>query len=375
MNDPRADPRAPDLIDLTVRLVSPLVVLWIRPFGNLGAGFWPNLVLAVVFSFAAGGALWYLTERRFAPFRGLVMVEPAGRLGVLLGGLCGLLTLLATARILAVPAASQRLEWDDGMFRVAVVLVCAVYVAGGVAIWTGTNLIPRARPAERPRWAELVDLIRRHNDTEALDWLGRESDESALAIANSLSHSTDPEVRKWIASNASLRLGDRVVEMLERLASTDDSPEVADRAVDRLVEVAPERCAAFWPKFRDRLRSRDEVDVEAAAWKLLTMRDPQLGDDLAEVLPSWPDSEYIHQSFNVVGWCLAGDREEIVARIELQDLALLPWLVKAAFYFDDEAVWQAIAQASDRATDHRVKRHYARALRERFAGVVPDPAV
>jgi hypothetical protein len=373
MKEQQVDPRQSDLIDLTVRLVSPVVVLWIRPFGALPDGFWPTLLTAIFVSFVAAGALWLVVEHHFAPFRGVLMAEPPGRLGLFLGAIAGFATLFVVARVLSVPGPGQKLQWDDGMFRVAVAFVCALYVAGGLAIWTGTRLGPVKRPAaERPHWAELVDLIRRHADMDALAWLAREPDDSALAIANSLSHSSDPDVRKWIASNASIRLGPRVADMLERMASTDASEDVADRAVDRLVEVAPERCQAFWSTFRTRLRSRDEVDVELAAWKLLAMRDPQLGEELAEVLATWPESEYIRQSFQVVEWCLAGDREEIVKRVRMQDLALLPWLVKAAFFLDDEDIWEAIAQAAERGSDHRVQRHYARALRERYSSLLPD---
>jgi hypothetical protein len=351
MSEQQVDPRQSDLIDLSVRLISPMVVLWIRPFGAAAAGFWPTLIVAVLVSFLAAGALWFVAEHHFAPFRGVMMAEPPGRLGLLLGGVAGFATLFIVARVLSVPAPGQKFQWDDGMFRVAVAFVCALYVAGGLAIWTGTRLGTAVPPAaDRPHWAELVDLIRRHADMDALAWFSREPDDSAFAIANSLSHSSDPDVRKWIVSNASIRLGGRVADMLQRVASTDLSEDVADRAVDRLVEVAPERCHAFWPTFRDRLRSRDEVDV----------------------LASWPKSEYIQQSFQVVGWCLARDRDEIVARVKMQDLALLPWLVKAAFFLDDEDVWEAIAQAAEKGSDHRVKRHYARALRERYSSLLPD---
>jgi hypothetical protein len=217
-----------------------------------------------------------------------------------------------------------------------------------------------------------VDLIRRHADMDALAWLAQEPEDSALAVVNALSHSTDPEVRKWIASNASGRLGAQVADMLERLASTDPRPEVADRALDRLVEVAPERGQPFWPVVRARLHSSNQVDVELAGWKLLAMRDPILGDEIEAVLTAWPDTEYIHQSFAVLTWCLAGDRDEIVARIRVEDLALLPWLIRAAFHLDDEVIWDTIAQAAEHGTDHRAKRYFARALRERYASALPD---
>jgi hypothetical protein len=373
MHQQQVDPRRSYLIDLTVRIVAPLAVVWIRPFGAAGSGFWPTFLVAIVVSFVAAGILWLVAERQFEPFRGLAMPDAPGRSGLLLGGVAGAATLLVVARILAVPEAGQPIAWDDGMRKLALAVAAAVYVAGAVGIWTGTRVGTRKVVARRPNWAQLVDLIRRHADMDALTWLAGESDESALAISNSLSHSTDPELRKWIVSNASLRLGARVADMLERVASTDEREEIADRAVDRLVEVAPERCRAFWPVFRKRLRSRNEVDVELAAWKLLAMGDPQLGDEMAEVLATWPDSEYIQQSFEVLGWCLAKDRHEIVERIKEQDLTLLPWLIKAAFYLDDEGVWSVIATAADKASDHRVKRHYARALRERYSTSIPIP--
>jgi hypothetical protein len=369
------DPRQSDLIDLSVRLVSPLIILWIRPFGVHASGFWPNLILALLVSFLAAGGLWFYAERRFMPFRGLMTSDPPARSGLILGGAAGLVTLFVLARVLSVPASGQRLQWDDSMLGMAIVLIASIYVAAGVAIWTGDrHPIAGAEETspERPRSAALVDLIRRHADMEALAWLAQEPDESVLTIVNALSHSSDSDVRKWIVSNASGRLGDRVAPMLERVASTDERPDVADRALDRLVEVAPERGKAFWPAVRARLSSENQVDVELAAWKLLAMRDPLLGDELDAVLTVWPDTEYIHQSFLVLQWCLDGDKDEILARIRVQDLALLPWLIRAAFYLDDEQVWDAIAHVAEHGTDHRAKRYASRALRERYASALPD---
>jgi hypothetical protein len=367
------EPREADLIDLSVRLISPLIVLWIRPFGVLPSGFWPNLLVAVLVSFVAAGGLWFYAERRFTPFRGLTTSDPPARNGLLLGGAAGLVAMFVLTRVLSVPAAGQKLQWDDSMLGVAVVLLASIYVAAGIAIWTGgAHATAADTQPERPRAAALVDLIRRHADMESLAWLAQEPDESALNIVNALSHSTDPEVRKWIVSNASGRLGVQVAPMLERVASSDERPDVADRALDRLVEVAPERGKAFWPGVRARLQSQDRADVDLAAWKLLEMRDPLLAEEMDAVLTAWPDTEFIHQSFTVLRWCFDRDRDEILARIRVQDLALLPWLIRGAFYLDDEQVWDAIAHVAEKGTDHRAKRYCARALRERYSSALPD---
>lgn len=369
------DPRQSDLIDLSVRVATPLVILWIRPFGVMSAGFWPNLVVALAASFLAAGGLWFYVERRFDPFRGLMTSEPPAPRGLLLGAGAGVVALFVLSRLLSVPAAGQTLEWNDGMLGIAIVLLASIYLAAAVAIWTGDRaglaVDPNATTA-RPRSAGLVDLVRRHADMEALAWLAEEPDDSGLTVVNALSHSTDPGVRKWIASNSSGRFGDRVADMLERLASSDPDPDVADRALDRLVEVAPERGEPFWPAIRLRLKAANQVDVELAAWKLLIMRDPLLREEIEAVLSDWPDTEYLQQSFQVLTWCLDRDSTEIMARIRAEDLARLPWLIRAAFYLDDERIWDAIAQAAEHGTDHRAKRYYARALRERYASALPD---
>jgi hypothetical protein len=370
MNDQRIDQRQSDFIDLSVRLISPLVILWVRPFGSLESGFWPNLIVAVLVSFLAAGALWLYAERRFDPLRGLMTSEPPGRrIGLAAGALAGVATLFVATKALSLPVANQKLRWDDGMLGLAIVLLIAIYVALAVAIWLSGNPAPRP---DRPRAADLADLIRRHAALEAIAWLAEEPDDSAIAVVNQLSHSSDPDVRKWIVTNASARLGPSIADLLERVALGDEREDVADAAIDRLVEVAPERAQAFWPSLRARLRSDDQMDVEVAAWKLLAARDPLLSSEIAEVTSTWQTSEYIMDSFRVLNWCLERDRDEIAALIRAQDVTLLPWLIKAAFYLDDGEVWDAIAYTADRGTDHRAKRQYARALRFRYARAVPD---
>ncbi len=364
------DPRQSDLIDLSVRLVSPLVVLWIRPFGSTEGGFWPSLVVAVAVSFLAAGVLWMFVDRHFEPLRGLMMSEPPSRFGVAIGAVAGLITMFLVASVLSLPAAHQKLRWDDGMLGLAIALLAAIYVAAGLAIWMSGRTI--ARPRERPRAADLADLIRRHADLEAIAWLAEEPEESARPVVLQLSHSSDPEVRKWVVTNATARLGPPIVEMLVRVASSDDREDVVDAAIDRLVEIAPDRAEAFWPSLRARLHSDDQMDVEVAAWKLLAAHDPDLRQELAAVAPRWADSPYMLDSFRVLAWCILRDRDEIAALIKSQDLNLLPWLVKAAFYLDDEEVWDAIAFAAERGTDHRAKRQYARALRYRYSSALPD---
>ena len=369
MSEQRMDPRQPDFVDLSVRLISPLVILWVRPFGSLEAGFWPNLIVAVLGSFLAAGALWLFAEHRFDPLRGLTTTEPPSRLGLAVGAAVGVATLFVAARLLSLPAANQKLRWDDGLLGMAIVLLISMYAAGGVAIWLSGRPAPRS---ERPRAADLADLVRRHAPLEAVAWLAKEPDESAAVVVNQLSRSSDPDVRKWIVTNASANLGPSIAAMLERVASSDEREDVAEAAIDRLVEIAPERAQAFWPSLRTRLRSTDQMDVEVAAWKLLAARDPLLPGEIAEVTPVWKDNAYVMDSFRVLGWCLDRDCGQIATRIKSQDLTLLPWLIKAAFYLDDGDVWDAIAYTADRGTNVRAQRQYARALRFRYARAVPD---
>ena len=196
--------------------------------------------------------------------------------------------------------------------------------------------------------------------------------ESPRAVVLQLSHSSDPDVRKWIVTNASPRLGQPIVDMLVRVATLDEREDIADAAIDRVVDLAPVAAAAFWPSLRSRLGSEDQMDVEVAAWKLLTARDPELPQEIEAVATRWQDSDYIADSFRVLRWCLARDRDAIAAHVKAQDLTLLPWLVKAAFYLDDGEVWDAIAFAAERGSDHRAKRQYARALRFRYSNALPD---
>ncbi len=140
------DPRQTDLIDLSVRLISPLVILWIRPFGIMTPGFLPNLVVAVLVSFGAAGCLWFYVERRFDPFRGLMTSNPPAPKGLLLGAGAGIAVLFVLSRILGVPASGQRFQWDDSMLGVAIVLLASVYVAAAVAIWTGDRAVTPVAP-------------------------------------------------------------------------------------------------------------------------------------------------------------------------------------------------------------------------------------
>lgn len=373
MTDPHLEATQPDrrvecLIDLTVRIASGFAILAIRPLGSSDIGFWPTLVIGLVVSTMAAGAVWYFSKGRFEPIRGLLEIAPIERTHLLGGVAAGMVTMYVLVRMLAVPVYGQRLVWDDGMVAVALVVCLSVYVGLVTAVATRR---PQALPetpmggdVQRPFWAQLVDLVRARREDDARAWLAGESDGSALTILTALSHSSDPDIRAWTVHVARDRLGSAAGPVLEGPARADTRIDIQDEAVDQLLILAPDRAPEFWPAVRQRLKSDSQWDVERAGWRLLHLRDPKLGELIGEVLRRWPDTDYVQKSFHVLRWCVEKGHGRIVSAIDDHDHVLMPWLIRAAFSLEDPAVWAAIARAADTATDHRVRRYCLKAIRD-----------
>jgi hypothetical protein len=360
------DSREADLLDLSIRTFSLLAVVAIHPFGSGEGGFWPNLVLGVLVSLVAGEAVW-IAAPRYMP-RSSIADETFDRRALAVGGAVGLVVLIAASRILSVPVPGQRVQWDGGMVRAALALSATVYSAGVVAIVVRGPLSKRSSrpgPDERPTWADLVDLLRGGRDAEGRVWLADQPDDAALTIAGALSRSSDVGVRLWIAASAGPRLGQASMPILERMAGVDSDERVRDVALDHLVDLAPEKASQFMPTIRRRLLSASDAEVEAAMWRLFDLRDPLLRDEMAAALEAHP-GEDMRRSFEVLHWCVDGDRREIAARIDSQDRLRLPWLIKAAIRLDDDDIWNAVGRVASSGTDYRAKRHCSLALRQRY---------
>lgn len=212
---------------------------------------------------------------------------------------------------------------------------------------------------------QLVSLIRDANYKETMRLLRAEPDEVALKLIEGVRKVRDPEVRLWICWAAPTRLGVAAAELLRDMALHDRHPDVSDEARHALLDIEPQRVAEFWPRLRRTLKSDSLSDAEMAGWQLFKLGDPLLKEEIAQALPHWPSTDYIHKSFKVLLWCIDGQVDELKSRIRGHDHELMMWVARSAIYLTSHKLWSAVEWAAKNAPDERCRGDCSKVLRHR----------
>jgi HEAT repeat protein len=201
---------------------------------------------------------------------------------------------------------------------------------------------------------------------------GEEDDQRVLArlkespdvasVLEELACDSHLEVRGWVPEATRALLGRDAIPLIQRLAE-DRDPDIRGLAVDALEAIDPKLLRSLSTSLRKRLRSKDESEVLATAWRVA-----QAGDfDGVPAIEAFRDRNDLgwwqHKAATVVLLAMQ-DPAEVPRRIRAHDHDHMGWLSYAATWIDEPDRRPALEFCRDNGPDEGCRTLCAWALKD-----------
>jgi HEAT repeat protein len=180
------------------------------------------------------------------------------------------------------------------------------------------------------------------------------------AILEELARDRDLEVRGWVPEAARELLGRAGIPLIKTLAE-DRNADIRGLAVDALETIDPALLVTLQTSLRKRLRSTDDSEVLATAWRLARAGDleaiPAIEEWASRFNPNW----WQQKAATVIVLGMK-DPAEIARRIRAHDHDRMGWLSYAATWVNDPDARPALESCRDSAPDEECRRQCAHAI-------------
>jgi HEAT repeat protein len=180
------------------------------------------------------------------------------------------------------------------------------------------------------------------------------------AVLNELARHRDLEVRGWVPEAARALLGREAIPLILSLAKDRDA-DIRDLALKALEAIDPELLRPLRTSLVKRLRSKDDSEVLAAAWRVAQMGAME-GISAIEAFRDRHDPRWWQHKAATVVLLAMQEPAEVPRRIRAHDHDHMGWLSYAATWLAEPDGRPALEFCRDNGPDEECRTQCAWAL-------------